>query len=171
MRTCGAARHYSRVEHLDGFPHGEAIMQRVLAAALLLFAVSACIIVGDPTCGGGGAAVIVTPGVVVVAVGESFTPNATDSWCDGGHQSPGSPSWRLAPHGDASIVSLGPITAPATAVGASSWSQRSNQSFDANSSFFTPRGGRRTVPRRNPSLGPRGVPSRTTRTAISVRPS
>ena len=85
-------------------------MQRVLAAALLLFAVSACIIVGDPTCGGGGAAVIVTPGVVVVAVGESFTPNASDSWCDGGHQSHGSPSWSLAHTGDASIVSLDPTT-------------------------------------------------------------
>jgi hypothetical protein len=89
-------------------------MQRVLPAALLLFAVSGCIIVGDPTCGGGGAAVVVTPGVIVVAVGESFTPNASDSWCDGGHQSHGSPSWSLAHAGDASIVSLDASTGRVT---------------------------------------------------------
>jgi hypothetical protein len=85
-------------------------MQRVLAAALLLFAVSGCIIVGDPTCSGGGAAVVVTPGVIVVAVGESFTPNASDTWCDGGHQSHGSPSWSLAQTGYGSIVSLDATT-------------------------------------------------------------
>jgi hypothetical protein len=81
-------------------------MQRVLAAALLLLVVSGCIIVGDPTCGGGGAAVIVTPGVVVVAVGESFTPNASDSWCDGGHHAHGSPSWSLSHASDTAFVSL-----------------------------------------------------------------
>ena len=84
-------------------------MQRVLAAALLLCAVSAisgCIIVGDPTCSGGGAAVVVTPGVVVVAVGESFTPNGSDSWCDGGHQSHGSPYWSLSQPSDTMFVKL-----------------------------------------------------------------
>jgi len=89
-------------------------MQRVLVAALLLFAVSGCVIVGDPTCSGGGAAVVVTPGVVVVAVGESFTPNASDSWCDGGHQSHGSPTWSLAQASDASIVALDPTTGRVT---------------------------------------------------------
>jgi hypothetical protein len=81
-------------------------MQRVLAAALLLFAVSGCVIVGDPTCSSGSAAVVVTPGVVVVAVGQSFTPNGSDSWCDGGHQSYGSPSWNLSRPGDSVYVSL-----------------------------------------------------------------
>jgi len=88
-------------------------MQRVLAAALLLCAVSAvtgCIIVGDPTCSGGGAAVVVTPGVVVVAVGESFTPNGSDSWCDGGHQSHGSPYWSLSQPGDTMFVKLDATT-------------------------------------------------------------
>lgn len=85
-------------------------MQRVLAVALLLFAVSGCVIVGDPTCSGGGAAVVVTPGVVVVAVGQSFTPNASDQWCDGGHQSYGSPSWSLSHPADSVYVSLDATT-------------------------------------------------------------
>ena len=81
-------------------------MQRVLAAALLLLAVAGCVIVGDPTCSGGGAAIVVTPGVVVVAVGESFTPNGSDRWCDGGRQSHGSPSWSLAQPSDSVFVTL-----------------------------------------------------------------
>ena len=81
-------------------------MHRVLAAALLSVAVSGCVIVGDPTCGSGGASVIVTPGVVVVAVGQSFTPNASDRWCDGGHQSSGSPNWSLSNPADSIYVSL-----------------------------------------------------------------
>ena len=85
-------------------------MQRVLAAALLLCAVSGCVIVGDPTCSGGGAAVVVTPGVVIVAVGESFTPSANDSWCDGGHQSHGSPNWSLSQPGDSLFVKLDATT-------------------------------------------------------------
>ncbi|HEY2378621.1 MAG TPA: hypothetical protein VGH98_21755 [Gemmatimonadaceae bacterium] len=85
-------------------------MQRVLAAALLLLAVSGCVIVGDPTCSGAGAAVVITPGVVIVAVGESFTPNASDSWCDGGHQSHGSPNWSFSRPGDSLYVSLNQST-------------------------------------------------------------
>jgi len=81
-------------------------MQRVLAAALLLVVVSGCVIVGDPTCGGSSASVVVAPGVVVVAVGESFTPNGHDTWCDGGHQTHGSPTWSLSQPGDNGIVSL-----------------------------------------------------------------
>lgn len=81
-------------------------MSRVLAAALLFAAVSGCVIVGDPTCGSGGAAVVVTPGVVVVSVGQSFTPNGSDRWCDGGHQSYGSPSWSLSNPADTVYVSL-----------------------------------------------------------------
>lgn len=85
-------------------------MQRLLAAALLIFTVSGCVIVGDPTCTGGGASVVVAPGVVVVSVGESFTPNGSDSWCDGGHQSYGSPSWSLSKPGDSNIIALDPST-------------------------------------------------------------
>ena len=85
-------------------------MQRVLAAALLFFAASGCIIVGDPTCSDGGAAVVVTPGVVIVAVGESITPNGSDRWCDGGHQAYGSPSWSLSRPSDSAYVSLNAAT-------------------------------------------------------------
>ena len=81
-------------------------MQRLLAAALLVFAVSGCVIVGDPTCNGGGASVIVAPGVVVVSVGQSYTPNGSDSWCDGGHQAYGSPNWSLSKPSDSDVIAL-----------------------------------------------------------------
>ena len=85
-------------------------MQRLLAAALLVFAMSGCVIVGDPTCSSGGASIVVAPGVVVVSVGESFTPNGPDSWCDGGHQSYGSPSWSLSKAADSDVIALDPST-------------------------------------------------------------
>jgi len=81
-------------------------MQRMILAALLLVAAAGCVIVGDPTCGSGGASVVVTPGVVVVAVGQSFTPNGSDSWCDGGRQSHGSPQWSLSQAGDSAFVAV-----------------------------------------------------------------
>jgi hypothetical protein len=81
-------------------------MQRVFSAALLLVAVSGCVIVGDPTCGVSSASVVVAPGVVVVAVGQSFTPNGSDSWCDGGRQGYGSPTWSLGQASDGAIVTL-----------------------------------------------------------------
>lgn len=81
-------------------------MQRFFLAALLFVAVSGCVIVGDPTCGGSSASLVVAPGVVVVSVGQSFTPNGSDSWCDSGHQAHGSPSWSLSQPSDASVISL-----------------------------------------------------------------
>ena len=81
-------------------------MQRLLAAALLVFAVSGCVFVGDPTCNGGGASIVVAPGVVVVSVGESFTPNGSDSWCESGHQAHSSPSWSLSQPNDGSVIAL-----------------------------------------------------------------
>src|SRR5690242_2822515 len=81
-------------------------MQRFLAAALLVCAVCGCVIVGDPTCSTGGASVVVAPGVVVVSVGESFTPNGSDRWCDSGRQSYGSPSWSLSTPSDADVIAL-----------------------------------------------------------------
>ena len=89
-------------------------MQRLLAAALLVFAVSGCVIVGDPTCNGGGASVIVAPGVVVVSVGESYTPNGRDSWCDAGHQAHGSPSWSLSKPSDSDVIALDASTGRVT---------------------------------------------------------
>lgn len=85
-------------------------MQRFLAGALLLVVVSGCVIVGDPTCSGGGASIVVAPGVVVVSVGESFTPNGSDSWCDGGHQAHGSPSWSLSQPADGNVIALDAAT-------------------------------------------------------------
>ena len=81
-------------------------MQRLLVAALLVFAISGCVIVGDPTCNSGGASVVVAPGIVIVSVGESFTPNGSDSWCDGGHQAYGSPSWSLSKPVDSDVIAL-----------------------------------------------------------------
>ena len=85
-------------------------MQRLLVAALLVIVASGCVIVGDPTCGGGNASVIVAPGVVVVSVGESFMPNGSSSWCDGGHQEHGSPSWSLSQPSDANVIGLDAAT-------------------------------------------------------------
>ena len=93
-----------------GTTHAEKHMQRLLAAALLLFVVSGCVIVGDPTCSDGGASIVVAPGIVVVSVGESFTPNGRDSWCDGGHQSYGSPNWSLSQASDADVIALDAAT-------------------------------------------------------------
>jgi hypothetical protein len=51
---------------------------------------------------------------VVVAVGESFTPTASDSWCSDGHRSHGSPDWSLAQPGDSAIVRLDATTGTIT---------------------------------------------------------
>lgn len=91
-------------------------MHRIVAAVLLLGSVAGCVIVGDPSCGGGGAAIVVTPGVVVVAVGQSVTPNASDTWCDNGHQAHGSPNWSLAQPGDSAIVRLDATTGRITGI-------------------------------------------------------
>jgi len=89
-------------------------MQRMIVAALVLAASSGCVIVGDPTCGAGGASVVVSPGVVVVTVGQSFTPSGNDSWCESGHQSHGSPSWSLSQPGDSTFVTLDAVTGRVT---------------------------------------------------------
>jgi len=91
--------------------NSETTMQRVLAAALLLLLSTAgCVIVGDPTCSGSSASVVVAPGVVVVTVGQSFTPSGSESWCEGGHQAHGSPNWALSQAGDSAFVMLDATT-------------------------------------------------------------
>lgn len=83
-------------------------MRRVLAtSALLLTSTASCFIV-DPSCGGGGATILISPSVVVVAIGESATPNA--SWCRGGRYDRGSPQWSLGRPADANVISLDPST-------------------------------------------------------------
>lgn len=89
-------------------------MQRILAAVLLLAGVGGCVIVGDPSCAGGAAAIVVTPGVVVVAVGQSVTPDANDTWCDNGHQEHGSPQWSLVHPADSTVVRLDVTTGQIT---------------------------------------------------------
>jgi hypothetical protein len=83
---------------------------RILAAVLLLASVGGCVIVGDPSCTGGGASIVVTPEVVVIAVGGSVTPDASDTWCDNGHQEHGSPQWSLVQPSDSMIVRLDATT-------------------------------------------------------------
>jgi hypothetical protein len=98
----------------DRQSHGETVMQRFVLAALLLVGASGCVIVGDPTCGGSSASLIVAPGVVVVSVGQSFTPNGSESWCEGGHQAQGSPSWSLGQPSDAAVIALDATTGRVT---------------------------------------------------------
>jgi hypothetical protein len=86
------------------------MVQRILATVLLLLGAGGCVIIGDPACTGGGASIVVAPGVVVVAVGQSVTPTASDSWCANGHEAHGSPSWSLVQPADSSIVSLDAVT-------------------------------------------------------------
>jgi hypothetical protein len=77
----------------------------VAAVALLLATTSSCVIV-DPSCVQSGASVIVAPGVVIVSVGESVTPSATQSWCGGRRQEPAHPRWSLAQPSDTAYVFL-----------------------------------------------------------------
>lgn len=89
----------------------EDIVQRLPVAVLLVLSgLSGCVIVGDPSCTGGGAALVVTPGVVVVAVGQSVTPTANDSWCDHGQHAYGSPTWSLLQPADSVVVRLDSTT-------------------------------------------------------------
>jgi hypothetical protein len=81
---------------------------------LLLAGVAGCVIVGDPSCPTGGATIVVTPEVLVVTVGQSVTPSASDSWCQNGHTSYGSPTWSLAQPGDSAIVRLNAATGTIT---------------------------------------------------------
>ena len=116
-------------------------MQRLLVAALLLLVVSGCVIVGDPTCGGSGASVVVAPGVVVVSVGESFTPNGSASWCDGGHQAHGSPTWSLSQASDANVIGLDASTGRITGLrtGAATVVARSDHGGTASTVLVTVR--------------------------------
>lgn len=116
-------------------------MQRLCLAALLAVVVSGCVIVGDPTCSGSSASVVVAPGVVVVAVGESFTPNGSDRWCDGGHQSYGSPSWSLSQASDADVIALDASTGRITGrrTGTATVIARSEHTGDTSSIIVTVR--------------------------------
>ena len=89
-------------------------MRHLFLAALLLVAVSGCVIVGDPTCGGSSASLVVAPGIVVVSVGQSFTPNGSESWCDSGHQVHSSPSWSLSQPSDGNVIALDASTGRVT---------------------------------------------------------
>lgn len=87
-------------------------MRRMLLAPLVLLAGSTSCVIVDPSCSSTSASVVVTPTVVVVAVGESFTPHAS-SWC-GGHQTQAYPRWSLSNAGDSAFVNLDQMTGQIT---------------------------------------------------------
>jgi hypothetical protein len=114
-------------------------MRRIIAVVLLLVGTTSCVIVGDPTCSGGGASVVVAPGVVVVAVGQSFTPTGSDTWCDGGHESHGSPHWSLSAAADSSVVTVDRTTGRITGMraGVATVTARSDHSGATSSILVT----------------------------------
>jgi hypothetical protein len=81
-------------------------MRRILVATclLLLTGTASCVIV-DPACSGQGATIVVTPAVVLISVGEQFTPSASQG-CYGSHREPSSPHWSFANAADSAIVHL-----------------------------------------------------------------
>lgn len=91
-------------------------MRRLFASLAVVpgaLAAAACVIV-DPGCSPGSASVYVSPTVVVVAVGQSVTPEATASWCADGHRQHASPRWVLVQPGDSAFVSLDHTTGTIT---------------------------------------------------------
>jgi len=82
-------------------------MRRVLAACLIALAGTASCVIVDPGCGtSAGASIYVSPAVVVVAVGASVTPVATERRCDGRREDRVYPRWTLLRGADSAIVAL-----------------------------------------------------------------
>jgi uncharacterized membrane protein len=82
-------------------------MRRVLAACVLALAGSASCVIVDPGCStSAGASIYVSPAVVIVAVGASVTPVATERRCDGRREDRVYPRWTLLRAADSSIVTL-----------------------------------------------------------------
>ena len=85
----------------------------VVSCFLVLAGTASCVIV-DPACSGGqGATIVVTPAVVLISVGEQFTPSASQG-CHGSHREPSSPHWSLANAADSAIVHLDASTGRVT---------------------------------------------------------
>ena len=90
-------------------------MRRVMLAGLAtLVMTSGCVIV-DPSCSSSAASIYVSPTVVVVAVGQSFTPSASERGCDGRYyRSHSSPRWSLVNAADSVFVSVNATTGEIT---------------------------------------------------------
>src|SRR5688500_4373987 len=80
-------------------------MRRPLAASALS-TIALCLrrVVGDVSCARGGVAIVARPAPVVVAVGGSFSPQA--SWCRGGRYEVVPPQWSLGSAADANILAV-----------------------------------------------------------------
>jgi hypothetical protein len=88
-------------------------MRRSWLLSLVPLAVTASCVIVDPSCSRSSAAVIVSPTVVVVAVGQSFTPSASERGCDGRYNH-SSPRWSLANAADSAYVRVNASTGEIT---------------------------------------------------------
>ena len=88
-------------------------MRRSWMLFLAPLAMTAGCVIVDPSCSRSSAAVIVSPTVVVVAVGQSFTPSASERGCDGRY-SHSSPRWSLANAADSVYVRVNASTGEIT---------------------------------------------------------
>lgn len=86
----------------------------LLAPFILLLASAGCVIAVDPSCSTPSAAIVVTPTVVIVAVGQSFTPSASVHGCDGHYRDHSSPYWSLVNPSDSAFVRLNSVTGEIT---------------------------------------------------------
>jgi hypothetical protein len=103
------------VAHTELYLTGEAVMRRTLLAPFILLLTSVgCVIAVDPSCSTPSAAIVVTPAVVIVAVGQSFTPSATEHGCDGRYHDHSSPHWSLANQADSMYVRVNATTGEIT---------------------------------------------------------
>jgi len=86
-------------------------MRQVLVAPFIVLALSASCVIVEPTCGsGGGASIIVSPSVVIVSVGGSVTPTASERRCDGRHEERVYPHWSLVHAADSLFIALDATT-------------------------------------------------------------
>lgn len=88
-------------------------MRRILLPFVLVLAASGGCVIVDPSCSSSAVSVHVSPTVVVVAVGQSVTPTASERWCDDRHRH-SSPRWNLVNAADSSIVALNAFTGEIT---------------------------------------------------------
>ena len=89
-------------------------MRRLMLASLIVCATTTGCIIVDPSCGSSGASVYVSPTVVVIAVGQTATPIASERGCDGRYHGHSSPRWSLVNAADSTFISLNVTTGEIT---------------------------------------------------------
>ena len=89
-------------------------MRRVMLAGLATLAMTSGCVIVDPSCSSSAASIYVSPTVVVVAVGQSFTPSASERGCDGRYRSHSSPRWSLLNAADSVFVRVNATTGEIT---------------------------------------------------------